>query len=394
MLIESLLPGDVISTIRQAAERWSSLLYQLLIPRSNQDAKAYFVRLLFILPLLALFLLIQLIHYCGFLIDDIFFRKNRDVRLVEPLFILGVPRSGTSHLHNLLSHDSQFTTVRLWEALLAPSIAERHLYTKIAKLDRSLGSPFGRLLKIPERWLKHASADIHPLTLTSAEEDFLLLLPSLDCFLLVLVFPDCPWLWAQAKADSINNKTNSKKMLHRYHRCLQRHMYFHGTEKRLLSKNASFAGIANSLADYFPDALIIVCERDAQIVVKSQLRSIRWCRDWLHIDQSSPEFQSRLLETLHFYYQNLDTLKKDLAATRVCRVTLWSLSKQPGKVITHIYQHFNLGPILPLLSILDQLESSGPSKPVTVIESSPRASNAADPWLVFSKWRHPAEFRL
>lgn len=49
------------------------------------------------------------------------FRHRRQIEAVElhdePVFIIGHWRSGTTHLHNLLSHDKQFGCLRMFEAL-------------------------------------------------------------------------------------------------------------------------------------------------------------------------------------------------------------------------------------------------------------------------------------
>ena len=38
----------------------------------------------------------QLIHWVGFLLDEIFFRGYRKVAINDPVFIVGIPRSGTT----------------------------------------------------------------------------------------------------------------------------------------------------------------------------------------------------------------------------------------------------------------------------------------------------------
>ena len=81
--------------------------------------------LLFFVPAL---LLLQGAHWVGFLLDDLFFRGYRNITVRDPLFVVGLPRSGTSFLQRVLAQDSErFTTLRLWELILAPSVTERML---------------------------------------------------------------------------------------------------------------------------------------------------------------------------------------------------------------------------------------------------------------------------
>lgn len=92
---------------------------------------------------LSIFFLIQLMHWIGFFLDDIFFSGYRNVEVKEPLFIVGVPRSGTTFLHRVLANDTeQFTTFTLWELLFAPSVTERMFWIGLGKVRSNCRQPF------------------------------------------------------------------------------------------------------------------------------------------------------------------------------------------------------------------------------------------------------------
>ncbi|MEM6704121.1 MAG: sulfotransferase, partial [Acidobacteriota bacterium] len=55
-----------------------------------------------LLVFLLIFVPLQCVHWLGFLLDELFYRGYRRVRIERPLFILGLPRSGTTHLHRTL----------------------------------------------------------------------------------------------------------------------------------------------------------------------------------------------------------------------------------------------------------------------------------------------------
>ena len=68
-----------------------------------------------------------------------------DERIERPIFITGLPRSGTSFLHELLCEDSQNLAVRCWEAIypcpLDPNRpVERDIGRRRKKVDRQLAS--------------------------------------------------------------------------------------------------------------------------------------------------------------------------------------------------------------------------------------------------------------
>lgn len=360
------------------------------MPHNYPGAKTYCFRLLMSLILAPLFLVWQVIQWAGLLLDEVFFSDYRDIQLGSPVFILGVPRSGTTHLHHLLANDQRFTTLVMWEALFAPSITLRRLVNILFWVDRLFCSPIRRSLTYLDARVSRVLGKIHQTGLQMPEEDFLLLMSSLDCFLLVLVYPDCPWLWALARGDEMCNRAQVSRMMKRYKRLLQRHVYYHGKQLRLLSKNASFAGLSQALAAEFPDSLIIVCDRDSVIAGRSQLRSIAAVRNAVAIDRIYPEFEDQLLGVLEYYYSNLQCLEQHIASHRLVRVPLWRLSRQPRMVLISIYKFLHLGLPEEIKLRLKELEAVPPTKPMTDTVNSADAAAFSR----FSTWRHAPENRL
>lgn len=374
--------------------RWAILFRQLIVPQTFPGGKAYLLRCLLGLIALPLLAAIQLCNASGLLLDELLFRGYRQQRLRRPVFILGVPRSGTTHTHHVLSVDKRFTTVTLWEALFAPSVSQRYLVAGLACLDCRMGGPGARLLRMLERRLQGSLKEVHPTGLGSPEEDFLLLLSSLDCFLLVLAFPECDWLWQLAQGDRESHKRDTGRVMKRYRSLLQRHAHFHGSHLQLLSKNASFAGLGQTLAETFPDCVLIVCERDAVLAARSQLRSLAAVRQQLFTDRVCPDFEACLLDTLHGYYRNLDHLKRRLPSERWVSLPLWRLSRQPRQAMLSIYEQLSLGSIEPLEGVLCALEAAEPARPGTHEPSGKAVIATARPFERFEPWRHIPENRL
>lgn len=371
-----------------------NLLRQVFFPSVFPGLYRYLSRLCLLLISLPVFALLQLTHGLALLVDEILFRDYRKVVVQHPVFILGVPRSGTTHTHQILAGDCRFTTVKLWECLFAPSVTERYLYACLARVDRGMGAPFNRILSELEGWLLERFNDIHPIGLQAPEEDFLLLTSRLDCFLLVLIFPECDWLWKLSRADSAKDTSQRTALLIRYRRLLQRHLYFHGEELQLLSKNASFAGLAHSLGAEFPDALFVICERDAQITVRSQFRSIKAICNALSVDKVFPAFEAELLNTLYFYYQNLQALQDSLPARQYVKVPLWRLSREPRSMINSIYTQLGLDSVKRLDIVLRTLEQGDAIKPATCNGRAGISTQDHPELARFASWRHAPENRL
>lgn len=258
-----------------------------------------------------LFIPIFLLHWLGFLLDEIFFRGYRKIEISQPVFVLGVPRSGTTFLHRTLAADEQlFTTVSTWEVLLAPSITQRVFWRTLARIDKLIGRPFGCLVAYLEKRLFKGLEGIHDVSLHAAEEDYLLLLPLMSCFILFLPFTESSYIWNLSRLDWGMPDKDRQRILDFYKACLQKHLYFHnnhGNNKRFLSKNAAFASWILSLREYFPDAHFVICLREPDKAVPSLIGSLESGAQFFEIDLSNGSLPNQLVEMMQDYYRHLIT---------------------------------------------------------------------------------------
>ena len=303
-------------------------------------------RVLVMLGFLPVFALAQGLHWLGFLLDEIFFRGYRRVPIREPLFVLGVPRSGTTNLHGILAQDPQFTTFSTWECLFAPSVSQRLFWRALGRIDARVGSPLRRLLRLAERRVFGALDDVHAMSLDTPEEDYFALMPVMSCFILVLAFPRSPHLWRMGSFDRDMPAPERERLLGFYADALRRHLYVHGPDKRLLSKNAAFASLANGLADAFPDARFLVCLRDPMETVPSQLSSIRSGLAFFGVPPDSAPIREHFVEQLAFYYDNLHQLAEHHAPHRTVTKTLPELKADLAGSVRDAYRRLRL-PLAP-----------------------------------------------
>lgn len=379
------------------AARTASLLRQVVLPTPFPGLLRYLQRLLVLILFLPVFAAVQLVHWLGFLADEIFFRRYRDVEIREPVFVLGVPRSGTTFMHQLLAHHDTLTTFAAWECFLAPSIAERYFWRGLAALDRAAGRPFARLIGVLERRLFAWLDDVHPLRLDAPEEDYFVFLPILACFILVVPFPGADFLWRIGQFDREAMPYERHRLMRFYRRNLQKHLYFHGADKTLLSKNASFAGMAQSLVAEFPDCRLIICERDALNVIRSQFRSLAGGMHLFGIAESDDGFRSRLLDCLDFYYRNLDAVREAHTPDRIETVPLWMLSNDTRSTLARVSATLGLAMPDALERALDDYEARRGSgvRPASSGTALRRWGLDADEiGRRFAAWRHAEELRI
>ncbi|MGB0514479.1 MAG: sulfotransferase [Wenzhouxiangellaceae bacterium] len=296
-----------LSGFGRAIALWLSLPLSCL-PRANpRRAPLHAVLLFLVWPL---FLLLQWLHWLGFALDELLFRGWRRVEVRQPLFVLGPPRSGTTHLHHVLSRDPDVTTFRMWECLFGLSVTGRRLLLLCGRVDRALGRPLGRLGGWIGRCLLSDMDDVHPFSMQAPEEDFLTLMPAMQCFILIVAFPDAEWLWRTARLDRDAPSSERRRLMRYYRACVQKHLYVYGPEKRFLSKNASFSGAAEALLEVFPDARILACDRDPRSTVPSQLSSLKPGLAATGFSGVPEVLRDRLTALLRFYYLHLFDLAR------------------------------------------------------------------------------------
>jgi hypothetical protein len=183
---------------------------------------------------------------------------------------------------------------------------------------------------------------VHSMRLADPEEDYFALLPILATFILILPFPFDPYLWRMGAFDRDMPEREREDLLAYYRGCLQRHLYVHGRDKRLLSKNAAFAPLAHGLRRTFPDARFLVCLRPPEQTLPSQLSSVEPGVRFFRVTQVVPEFRERLARQIGFYYENLDRALGQLQEGRCAWVTLEDLKDRLGDAIIAIYDRLGL----------------------------------------------------
>ncbi len=296
------------------------------------------VALLLLFPVLLLW---QLFHWLGFLIDELLFRGYRRVEICQPIFVLGPPRTGTTHLHRVLASDERTTTFAAWECLFGLSVTGRYLCLGLARVDSFLGRPVGRLAGWLGSKMLGSMDDVHEFGINEPEEDFLCLLPVASCFILIVAFPNAPWLWRTARLDRDADERERRALLRFYRRSIQRHLYVFGSDKQYLSKNPSFSGMAESLLEEFPDASIIACSRDPVATVASQLSSLEPGLRLLGFDGVTSSLRDRLVDLLEFYYEHLNNVRERYPG-RVAAITNDELRGDLADSVARVYSETNL----------------------------------------------------
>jgi uncharacterized protein YcgL (UPF0745 family) len=183
--------------------------------------------------------------------------------------------------------------------------------------------------------------DVHPLSLTAPEEDFLAMLLPVQCFILVVVFPNAGWLWQIARLDREVDAEQQSRLMSFYKACVQKHLYVYGSEKRFLSKNASFSGSPEALLKAFPEASFLICDRDPLRTVPSQLSSVEPTLRLSGFNEIPVAVRQRFIDLLAFYYDHLERFAREHPGKSVI-IENSDLHDHLAESVIAAYQHLDL----------------------------------------------------
>jgi hypothetical protein len=183
-------------------------------------------------------------------------RRNQDVverPIVAPLFIVGLPRTGTTFLYQLLDQDPALRAPRTWELRCPAALDHRSHASQIAHAQRRIDRFYRMSPGL--HGLHHSSA-------TTPEEDFSIFRFDLRSTYFSVFFhvPGyLEWLLDEMEASSF--------ALHR--RYLQT-LAVPGDRRRWLLKSPEHLLRLRSLVETYPDAKVVYCHRDPLAVCASQ----------------------------------------------------------------------------------------------------------------------------
>jgi len=318
------------------------VLYRTFWRTRGTNAQLTPKRMLVIIIVFPLYVLIELINWLGFVLDAVFFSKYCDQEIREPVFIVGVMRSGTTFLHRLMAREeTHFTSMKHWEILFAPSIIQKKIFNTIGAVDRFCGSPLSKLISKWETRLFGKLSEIHKFSIFEAEEDEIILLHAFSSLFLVVMFPFVDIFRPYFYFDLNLSNAEKARIMGFYKRCVQKHLYVFGKNKQFLSKNPLFCGTVQSLNETFPDAKFICLVRSPLEAVPSALSLLSsGFNIVLSPCEPYPLLEGQLEMINHHYHYPLEKLAA-LPPDRQQVINYQELVTHPAQTVIDIYK--NLG---------------------------------------------------
>ena len=267
-------------------------------------------------------------------------RKESDldrVSLNQPLVVVGLPRSGTTHLHRLLAQAPDAEAIPFWE-LLYPIPFEGPDRRRVI---------VGRQFKLG-KWLTPGLDVKHAVRIDSPEECAPLFDGSMVSFTYWMGWPVYSYLEWYLKQD--------KHEAYRHYRSYLQYFQRQRPGKRLVLKAPAHTPALAALREIIPEAQVVQIHRDPVQVVPS-VNSLT---------QSIHSAASDGIDMQEMVRMNLAFLDACLAgcptedSTSVLHVSYGELVAHPERVVQAVHRHFGLPEDEGLLRRIAQYQRSHP----------------------------------
>lgn len=256
--------------------------------------------------------------------------ETADEEITSPLFILGMPRTGTTSLHELMSLDSQFRVPRSWEVAYPfppPETATYESDARIAKVDSELAR-VDQL--IPD------FRDMHPMGAQLPQECVALF--SHDFASMIF---DVQFRLKEYQQWLVHEDMSEVFLNHR--RWLQLLQWRCPGQTWVLKSPQYLWNIKDMLAEY-PDARVVQTHRDPIKVAMSIASLTSTLRSLGSNDVSMPEIAKDNIDLMHFGNERTLSAREDglIANDRIFDVLFSQFRQDPLSMVRQIYQFFEL----------------------------------------------------
>ncbi|MCZ6828023.1 MAG: sulfotransferase [Gammaproteobacteria bacterium] len=256
----------------------------------------------------------------------------QDQEIARPLFIVGLPRSGTSILFEVLSQDPAFGVPQTWEAMFPTPPPQAETYTTDPRIERAhnLVTQWNRV--VPE------FATMHEMGGRIPAECGMLMANSFISDHIVSLQQGLEYAAWYASADLTP--------AYEYHRTLLQILQWKNPRQHWLLKAPAHQNYLDVLLKVYPDARIIQTHRDP-IKCMASATNMMGCLYYMRSDKAfdadafedfmQGEATARRLE--HVMQQRHSGV---VPAQNICDSRYQDLMQSPLSCVEHIYAHFDM----------------------------------------------------
>jgi hypothetical protein len=241
----------------------------------------------------------------------------------EPLFIVGLPRSGTSVLHRLLVADPEHRAPLMWEVRSPSPPTRTDEKRRIQRATQSCNF---------FNWLVPAFRYVHAVSAEVPQECVSLMTPTFlsDQFDAMYYVPSYRhWFFRQ-----------DLRPAYQYHRRFLQHLQFRHMARRWILKAPTHMFAMPALLSVYPDALFVQTHRmpvDSMASVSSLVTILRSAFS----DAVDPITVGR--EAIHYWSETMNKFLPErdrVADNRICDIKYDEIRREPIGAVRQIYDYF------------------------------------------------------
>ncbi|BBZ31550.1 sulfotransferase family protein [Mycolicibacterium confluentis] len=254
--------------------------------------------------------------------------QHADVAIERPIFVTGLPRTGTTALHRLLTADPDHQGLELWLAEFPQPRPPRESWPQnpvFAELD-------ARFKKAHEENPDYTG--LHYMTADEVEECWQLLRQSLHSVsyeTLAHVPTYSQWLSQQ-----------DWSLPYQRHRRNLQLIGLNEPEKRWVLKNPSHLFALDALMATYPDALVIQCHRPAETIMASMCSLAAHTTAGWSTKFVGAQIGADSLETWSRGLEKFDAERAKHNPAQFCDIDYFDFVGDPVSCVEGIYRHFGL----------------------------------------------------
>ena len=269
--------------------------------------------------------------------------KSLDEKIEKPLFVIGLPRSGTTFLFNLLCQDPNSVWIKHWELCLPP----QHLYG-----DRLSQEEKHRLIQScrQDLWLfkflvPHIEK-VHPVDITGPDECSYLLHRGFVNPLFA-VYANIPTYLQWIESTWLKDEKASIDLYQYYCQQIQILQYRNNHNSRgkdrthWVFKSPVHITSLDSILTVFPDACFVHIHRDPLETVPSNCSLIAMMRGIFSDDVFLEDIGHQWLEWLSKAAKNVRTIRQDNPDMNITDIEYDQFINNPVATIREVYQRFD-----------------------------------------------------
>jgi hypothetical protein len=257
--------------------------------------------------------------------------EGPDLSAIErPIFITGMPRAGSTFLHELLTEDPENRAPRVWEVMFPLPIgnsSSSKADPRVRKTEAQLWwfrrlAPGADSVYPIRAWSPHECVAIHSYTLLSQEFVSICPIPTYEGFL---------------KAADLGPA-------YRWQKRFLQHLQLRCSKRRWVLKSPDHVYGLDKLLTVFPDAAIIQTHRNPLDVLKSQIQLTQVLEGMFCRPEDREQLRMREVRKIRQmveYISRFRDVHPELAA-RFIDVKYRELVVDPLSVVRRIYEHLDI----------------------------------------------------